>query len=278
MRQVQQALHDLRDKQNVTVKFVGFTDDQPLTGRNERIYGDHLALSKAPRAPRRARDQDALDLPTAAIASDGLGATRPIASNDTERGRALNRRVEVEFWYDDPLQELPDEPQPCPGEAGAEVVTKVYEPSTGPLAVAPDRGRRGAVPARLHRRPAARAGRRRPTRRDRGCASSATRATRRSIAAPRWSTATTSGSRPRARAGRWRRSGPRSASRTRRSSTRAAATSTSNDVVNAGFVQGDTSYVVVQVVYDELAVARRLRRRRGHAASRASSRRRIRSR
>jgi hypothetical protein len=29
----------------------------------------------------------------------------------------MNRRVEVEFWHDDPLQELPDEPQICPGDA-----------------------------------------------------------------------------------------------------------------------------------------------------------------
>ena len=28
----------------------------------------------------------------------------------------------------------------------------------------------------------------------------------------------------------------------------------SSDVVNTGFVQGDTSHVVVQVVYDELAI------------------------
>ena len=41
--------------------------------------------------------------------------------NATANGRALNRRVEVEFWYDDPLQELPDEPQLCPETAGAEI-------------------------------------------------------------------------------------------------------------------------------------------------------------
>ena len=34
----------------------------------------------------------------------------------------------MEFWYDDPLQELPDEPQLCPDAAGAEMVTKVYDP------------------------------------------------------------------------------------------------------------------------------------------------------
>ena len=30
----------------------------------------------------------------------------------------MNRRVEVQFWHDDPLQELPDEPQLCPARTG----------------------------------------------------------------------------------------------------------------------------------------------------------------
>ena len=47
IEQVRQALDNLRDKQNVTVRFIGYTDDAPLTGRDERIYGNHLALSKA---------------------------------------------------------------------------------------------------------------------------------------------------------------------------------------------------------------------------------------
>src|SRR5690606_15439346 len=57
----------------------------------------------------------------------------PIASSDTEKGRALNRRIEVEFWHDDALQELPDEPQICPEEAGAETVTRIYEPPSGSI-------------------------------------------------------------------------------------------------------------------------------------------------
>src|SRR5262249_61752756 len=81
VRQVEQTLHDLRDKQNVTVKFIGYTDDRPLEGRAERIYGTPLAVSKA-RARRVALAvQDALHLPTAAVDSDGGGATRPLASN-----------------------------------------------------------------------------------------------------------------------------------------------------------------------------------------------------
>jgi OOP family OmpA-OmpF porin len=35
------------------------------------------------------------NIPAANIAAEGLGATQPVASNATEAGRALNRRVEV---------------------------------------------------------------------------------------------------------------------------------------------------------------------------------------
>src|SRR5258708_33584669 len=41
------ALKNLRDKSNLVVKFIGYTDDVTLTGRDERIYGDLVALSKA---------------------------------------------------------------------------------------------------------------------------------------------------------------------------------------------------------------------------------------
>ena len=131
-RQIRQALDNLRDKQGVTVRFIGYTDDAPLTGRDESTYGDHLSLSKA-RAHRVALDmQEALGLPPSAIESDGRGASNPLASNATVQGRTLNRRIEVEFWYDDPLQELPEEPQLCPGD-GIEVVTRVYDPPWGSI-------------------------------------------------------------------------------------------------------------------------------------------------
>ena len=132
--QIKQALDNLSGKQHVVVRFIGYVDDAPLSGRNERIYGDHLALSKA-RARRVALEiQEALGLSTAAVESDGRGAAYPVASNDTAQGRSLNRRVDVEFWYDDPLQQLPDEPQICPGEEAPEMVTKVYDPPWGRIA------------------------------------------------------------------------------------------------------------------------------------------------
>jgi flagellar motor protein MotB len=128
---LRQALANLKDKQNVTVKFIGYTDNVPLTGRTERIYATHVNLSKAQARRVALAVQDALGLSSSAIEVDGRGASMPIASNDTEKGRALNRRIEVEFWYDDALQELPDEPQICPEAAGAETVTRIYEPESG---------------------------------------------------------------------------------------------------------------------------------------------------
>src|SRR5262252_1255213 len=129
-KQVRQALNNLRDKQGVTVRFIGYTDDAPLTDRDESVYGNALSLSKA-RALRVATAmQGILGLPASAIESDGRGASHPIAPNSTMQGRAMNRRIEVEFWYDDPLQELPDEPQLCPNDV-EETVTRVYDPSWG---------------------------------------------------------------------------------------------------------------------------------------------------
>ncbi|WP_111656484.1 OmpA family protein [Isoalcanivorax indicus] len=131
---VLQALQNLEDKPNVVVRLVGYTDDAPLTGRDARIYGDHLSLSRARARRVMLALQESLALPSSMLESDGRGLSNPVASNDDAAGRALNRRIEVEFWYDDMLQSLPDEPQICPEDAGAETVTRVYAPPSGPIA------------------------------------------------------------------------------------------------------------------------------------------------
>ncbi|MFZ9060472.1 MAG: OmpA family protein [Steroidobacteraceae bacterium] len=134
IQQVQWAIQNVGSRQNVVVRFIGHTDDVPLAGRDERIYGDHLALSKA-RARRVALAvQESLGLAPAMVESDGKGSSLPLASNATPDGRAANRRVEVEIWYDDPLQQLPDEPQLCPGDGNPEMVTRVYNPPWGSIA------------------------------------------------------------------------------------------------------------------------------------------------
>src|SRR6266852_4487184 len=115
-KQVRQALDNLRDKRGVTVRFIGYTDDAPLTSPDESTYGNHLSLSKARAHHAALAMQEILGLPASAIESDGRGVSHPLASNETAQGRRLNRRIEVEFWYDDPLQALPDEPQLCPDD------------------------------------------------------------------------------------------------------------------------------------------------------------------
>ena len=145
---VRRALENLQDKQHVVVKLIGYTDNVPLTDRNARIYGNHLAISRA-RAHRTALAlQEKLGLPNEAIVTDGRGSSMPVATNDTAQGRALNRRIEVEFWHDDPLTELPEEPRLCPGAPGTEVVTRVYDPPWGPIApLQLEQGGRAVIPA-----------------------------------------------------------------------------------------------------------------------------------
>ena len=133
LRQVRHALDNLHGKQNLVVKFIAHTDNIPLKGREERIYADLNGFSKAVARRVSLAVQEALDLPNAAIESEGRGASQPASSNDTQQGRMLNRRVEVEFWYADPLQDLPDEPQICPDATGAETVERIYHASSGPI-------------------------------------------------------------------------------------------------------------------------------------------------
>jgi flagellar motor protein MotB len=251
---VRQALANLQEKQNVTIKLIGYTDNVPLTDRNARIYGNHLALSKA-RAHRVALTlQEALDLPSAAIVSDGRGSSTPVASNNTAQGRASNRRIEVEFWHDDPLQELPDEPRLCPGAPGSEVVTRVYDPPWGVIApLELEQGGRAVIPGdytqllsramsdiaeksnvrlrfigytkneRLDRRTAAVYGD------DIGLAAARARRAMDTIAQQMTLT-------------------PPQAEHEGRGYVQ------SKDVVNDGFTQDGTSHIVVQVVYDEPAI------------------------
>lgn len=249
---VDEALGNLANKQNVAVRFVGYSDDTPLEGRMERIYGTSLGLSKA-RARRVALAvQDVLELPSYAVESDGRGADRPLGSNKTEHGRALNRRVEVEFWYDDPLKDLPNEPQLCPEDGGAELVTRVFVP-TMPIdnvqfvdgeAVIPP-GYAGTLEAAM----AEAAGRSNVRLRFLGFTENE-RLERR--------TAAVYGDDIGLSASRARRVMERMAGELELTEAQAEFEGRgyvhSSDVVNTGFVQGETSHVAVQVVYDELAI------------------------
>src|SRR5260370_8312108 len=89
--QVRQALDNLRDKRGVTVRFIGYTDDAPLTGLDEGTYGNHLSLSK-PRPHRVALElHKILGRPASAIESDGHARSHPLPPTDTPQPPPLIR-------------------------------------------------------------------------------------------------------------------------------------------------------------------------------------------
>ncbi|MEE8542994.1 MAG: flagellar motor protein MotB, partial [Gammaproteobacteria bacterium] len=165
----------------------------------------------------------------------------------------MNRRVVVEFWYDDPLQELPNEPQLCPESAGAVMVTKTYDPAWGRIADISFADGQPVVPFgytdELARALADIADKTNPRLRFIGYTRNE-RLQRRTAAV-------------------YGDDIGLSASRARRAMEQVAGAMQldddsaefegrgyvhSSDVVNAGFIQGETSHVSVEVVYDELAI------------------------
>ena len=253
IRQIAQVRENLLGRKNLQLKFVAYSDDAPLIGRQKRIYGNHLALSKAMAHRLSLAVREALDLPQNAVASEGRGTERPVATNSTPRGRALNRRIEVEFWYDDPLQDLPDEPQICPEASGAETVTRTYDSPAGQITPILYENGEPTIPAatlaQMRRVLTELSGKTRPRLRFVGYISNE-RLSRRTARIYGddigWSTV-----------------------RARRALVAAAKLLNlpeaqfesegrgyvqSDDVVNTGFIESDSSRVEVQAIYDELAI------------------------
>jgi flagellar motor protein MotB len=71
----------------------GFTDDKPIASANRR-FEDNLELS-AQRALTVTRALVEEGMPSGQVFAAAFGAEQPVASNDSEKGRALNRRVEM---------------------------------------------------------------------------------------------------------------------------------------------------------------------------------------
>lgn len=71
----------------------GFTDDKPIQEGNHR-FADNLELS-AQRALTVTRALIEEGMPSSRAFAAAFGAEQPVASNTDEKGRALNRRVEM---------------------------------------------------------------------------------------------------------------------------------------------------------------------------------------
>jgi outer membrane protein OmpA-like peptidoglycan-associated protein len=99
---LRKALEGLRDRRNVRLHLVGHADNQRLSPALAKVFEDNAGLSRERAGEVAEFLQRALQLKPEAIAYEWAGDSHPIASNDTPAGRALNRRVEVEVWYDLP--------------------------------------------------------------------------------------------------------------------------------------------------------------------------------
>lgn len=89
--------NSLKEYPNTDVVIVGHTDsvgtyqyNQDLSERRARAAANYL-ISRG--------------VPASRIRASGLGETEPIASNDTEQGRAQNRRVEVAIFASEAYRE-----------------------------------------------------------------------------------------------------------------------------------------------------------------------------
>jgi flagellar motor protein MotB len=80
-------------ERNELLMVSGFTDDKPIQEGNPR-FADNLALS-AQRALTVTRALIEEGMPSSLAFAAAFGAGQPVASNADEKGRALNRRVEM---------------------------------------------------------------------------------------------------------------------------------------------------------------------------------------
>lgn len=80
-------------ERNEMLMVSGFTDDKRIQAGNQR-FADNLELS-AQRALTVTRALIDEGMPSSQVFAAAFGAEQPVASNTSEKGRALNRRVEM---------------------------------------------------------------------------------------------------------------------------------------------------------------------------------------
>ncbi len=103
----------LAGKRNLRLRLIGHTDPQRLSARTQAVYGDNQGLGL-----QRAREvgeifRQRLNLAPEQIQFDSRGPREPLMQGDSAQAWALNRRVEVEIWYDESIVSTPLKPQDC---------------------------------------------------------------------------------------------------------------------------------------------------------------------
>lgn len=91
----------LKNLQRKRIVVAGYTDNVPIGPELSTLFHGNIALSKA-RADAVAKLLVAEGVPQNLVSTVGLGASHPVANNNTPQGRAQNRRVEIDV-VDAPL-------------------------------------------------------------------------------------------------------------------------------------------------------------------------------
>jgi chemotaxis protein MotB len=109
LKQVSDILKQVTDKQ---IRIEGHTDNVRIGGRLKDRFPTNWELSttRATSVVRYLVDQGGID--PANLSAVGYADMRPIASNDTEEGRAANRRIEIVLYPKD-LKHIVEAPQPA---------------------------------------------------------------------------------------------------------------------------------------------------------------------
>jgi len=110
--QLNALVESLRSSQPRKVLVTAHTDSQRLVRDAKRRFGTNQRLSEARAASVVRYLQAALGLPEEVFAIEGFGDSRPVAPNDTDEGRARNRRAEVSVWIEQPVAPPPAAPAP----------------------------------------------------------------------------------------------------------------------------------------------------------------------
>ena len=101
VEKLRDILDEMKNRTNVRLHFIGHSDSDKLSGALRAKYINNIGLSKYRAQETAEYFQRELDLPPDGVSFDGAGDSKPIASNNTAAGKAKNRRVEVQVWYDE---------------------------------------------------------------------------------------------------------------------------------------------------------------------------------
>ncbi len=92
LRRVGEILKGTEDKE---IQIEGHTDNIPISPRLQQIFPSNWELSTARATNVVHFLQDKIAIPGEKLSAAGYGEFRPIASNETAEGRALNRRIQI---------------------------------------------------------------------------------------------------------------------------------------------------------------------------------------